>query len=1238
MLTYRQLQSKTQAHSCHIRGFQLHKNKRKRGQVNCAQFHGIPFYFRASETPPAGTGQVVIDMENVSFDEASSSYKSFGRVYCTLSAPQLLAFMCSLSPFDSHLYESMSSSHAHKLVIDIDRCIRGCSCSIASLDGVLQRAFIPFLITFLTHTLTHEGGGHISIHERDILLLDASEADVKYSKHIIVNTRPYLCAPSRAHEQQLMRLFERKLAVACSSDAVLSSFCYFEENAGESKCAVDFSIYTSGKRSMRTIGSCKGNNKRAGALRTLTPDGSWYAIEHQNLPFIEYFANTFGAAHVLWDSKVPLLIQPARIRQHKHIHTPQRTAHTPQGAAESATLKLLEAVAARVHPSYVSCSTSLLEEGGEVKMQCNINYAAGADGSRRCAFFNVQHNRHYAALTLGMAGRLEYYCHGCRDGVVLCEDLGAASTHTCKGTRDFRSLCGEMFSQATYTQVDARYLPPLSGLRCGSGLLLVKSSMGTGKTKVVADHISAMHHSCRVLSVGFRQTLNSSLAERFGLQDYQTATQPLHDYGRLSVQYDSIIKLLQPTATGGYRLKAMYDLVVVDEVESLLAHMLSDTIKSRCSTCWKVFRCILDHSKDIMLCDADIGAPTLELASRIAAGRSTVIAHNVFNASKRDFVFMASSKMFMSMFSLLCVNGRAVYVACNSKKYASLLSKRATSLGRRVLLIQGSSPVALKRDMANCNVLWKAYDTVICTPAVAAGVDFSEVHFDNTMVYGTSCSNTARELNQQIGRVRKTKENKVFVYIEDPTHRTEPAVESSTGVFMSISSIIEHHALHMSSTICAITGDVSVRMSKCSDDLAKLLCMASDEKHRSRVCMQGELVRVLTEAGAASVTQIPKKQPRYMDTLQLQLGMVKMEIDWAATLAPLPLIPADDMNTTIDAALHEKAALCHYYGSANFTSPEMILALSQPRQMIHSNTVHELLLTTRQLYTIESSSGMQMHRTSFVDGGGVLHTSAHGLVLELQQPMWSRKLFVIVLLYAAGCAGVKVNFDCGVLSACDDDTTLWALAETGLNAALSAERMDQSDWICGWIEQQSKLHRVHVCVTGSRALIKDVKRYMTLTYGLRWQTKKKQRNGIRSRISTPQANHTAVLVRAACLRLYNTSSRSPLVHACVDREHITSIANSIVTALDDSLGVDATADMEATLKLLCECDFSYAARDLQARASKISRLKLAMNVGGEPATTHIDTHSSTPGWDQVAAASSHIFDDAAAAVDAASPC
>jgi len=73
-----------------------------------------------------------------------------------------------------------------------------------------------------------------------------------------------------------------------------------------------------------------------------------------------------------------------------------------------------------------------------------------------------------------------------------------------------------------------------------------------------------------------------------------------------------------------------------------------------------------------------------------------------------------------------------------------------------------------RENMSNVNKSWKKVQVVAATGAVGAGIDFSEKHFDVTFAI-IGHSSTGEVQFQLLHRVRHTKENMLYLWIDKPS-------------------------------------------------------------------------------------------------------------------------------------------------------------------------------------------------------------------------------------------------------------------------------------------------------------------------------------------------------------------------------------------------------------------------------------------------------------------------------------
>ena len=146
--------------------------------------------------------------------------------------------------------------------------------------------------------------------------------------------------------------------------------------------------------------------------------------------------------------------------------------------------------------------------------------------------------------------------------------------------------------------------------------------------------------------IGHRRSLISHLCERFGLNNYlhigplesfiqitasKTIRKPINEninkWKDVGVCLDSLLKV--PTDE--------YDVVVIDEVEQVLNHFLSDTLANESVKIFNKFSLLLNKSKTVLCMDADLSWSSVLTISQLCS----FTAHGI--TDKRDCYFVINT-------------------------------------------------------------------------------------------------------------------------------------------------------------------------------------------------------------------------------------------------------------------------------------------------------------------------------------------------------------------------------------------------------------------------------------------------------------------------------------------------------------------------------------------------------------------------------------------------------------------
>jgi hypothetical protein len=227
------------------------------------------------------------------------------------------------------------------------------------------------------------------------------------------------------------------------------------------------------------------------------------------------------------------------------------------------------------------------------------------------------------------SGQLGIHCSACR---VTFWSSAEGGDYDFKA---FERLCEAKQAGAVHPDIEPegldRFFPPepaiirhrqtfLPSFPYLPGITMVKSDKDTGKTEalkaLLADiragrylPIERKDRVNSVLLIGHRQSLIREAAAKLGLRCYLDADDTDGGMRTLAVCLDSLPKYNE--SHNGRRPKP-HDLVIIDESEQVLAHLLSDTIEKRfgIERCFDALMYEVANAKAVTALDADLGLVT----------------------------------------------------------------------------------------------------------------------------------------------------------------------------------------------------------------------------------------------------------------------------------------------------------------------------------------------------------------------------------------------------------------------------------------------------------------------------------------------------------------------------------------------------------------------------------------------------------------------------------------------------
>jgi hypothetical protein len=328
--------------------------------------------------------------------------------------------------------------------------------------------------------------------------------------------------------------------------------------------------------------------------------------------------------------------------------------------------------------------------------------------------------------------------------------------------------------QATFQAKTANYMEEES-----QKSLLVRSRYGSGKTYFLQELIKN-HAPKRVLFITYRQTLARDIMRNFGRLGFKNYLDAPNDPGvwnskRLIVQLDSLMSVMfrNDQYLSEDRFNHKFDMIILDESESLLAHLDEKTMENKEIQIFNFFDKLLKNSKKVVFLDGDMSRRSLTFAK--SYGDLTYIK-NKNSGRKRNMNIYTDDKMWQErLYSDLRKyqeedpNFKVCLVSQSSNRAVEMEGQlRADFPGLRVKRLIGTdSGMTKKTVMDDVNQTLDDANVFIYSPVIESGVDIT---VKVKKVYGMLSvrSNCPRAYMQMLARCRDVEDPNIDILNDQP--------------------------------------------------------------------------------------------------------------------------------------------------------------------------------------------------------------------------------------------------------------------------------------------------------------------------------------------------------------------------------------------------------------------------------------------------------------------------------------
>ena len=299
--------------------------------------------------------------------------------------------------------------------------------------------------------------------------------------------------------------------------------------------------------------------------------------------------------------------------------------------------------------------------------------------------------------------------------------------------------------------------------------LIVKSRYGSGKTTFVQRLIKERKPK-RVLFITYRQTLARDIMKNFsklGFKNYLDAheNRSVWEAPRLIIQIDSLMHLLSGS-DGSF--KKAYDMIIIDESESLLAHIDEKTMEKKEIGIFNFFDALLKQCGKILFMDGDMSQRSLTFAKYYGdltyIKNKNIDGNKVMNLIQDEEQWKEQLRADLTTYFKADPKFRVCVVSQSSNRVDSLYNEIREEFPHLVVKkLVGSDGGETKREFfEDINKTLEDANVFLYSPVIEAGVDIT---VPIKKVYGVLCSNSnsQRAFLQMISRCRNVEEPRIDV-------------------------------------------------------------------------------------------------------------------------------------------------------------------------------------------------------------------------------------------------------------------------------------------------------------------------------------------------------------------------------------------------------------------------------------------------------------------------------------------
>lgn len=332
--------------------------------------------------------------------------------------------------------------------------------------------------------------------------------------------------------------------------------------------------------------------------------------------------------------------------------------------------------------------------------------------------------------------------------------------------------------------------------------------LGKGKTTAIKRLIKEKNYE-RILCLSPRQAFARFLASDFDITCYLDGEGSYYS-DKLVVSVESLYKI---------NINMDYELIVIDESESILNQFSSPTMNARYLQIFNTLIEIINRAKKVICADAFISNRTINFCKSFNE-KITMIKNNT-QPTKRTAIEVEKNDFNSCLINEL-KNGKKNYICFSSKTELTTLKnilKCDDALGlkdfnKNALYYYGKGDDCIFKTLKNINEEWTNASIVVTSPTITVGNSYSVKDHFNKVFINASPTCSVRDTFQTQMRVRYLKDDEMIFSL--PTKRQYNYYKTRNLLYFDVIDMFDEFQEGKKEMIINLINDIN------SDDLQEL--------------------------------------------------------------------------------------------------------------------------------------------------------------------------------------------------------------------------------------------------------------------------------------------------------------------------------------------------------------------------------------------------------------------------------